>query len=158
MSRWPRYQVRALRLLGERYEADGWVEIRTYASGERSWESHCKVVGWNSPDLSGAPFPVQVELAAGGEISSRAYVDGPFRLWGDGSTLKVHGTEFGLKMRELGAPDYVVTTRQALLGVVLMPLRILAFLLVTAATIILVVLVFVLVFAPQTFLPDGSGF
>lgn len=104
MSKWPRYHVLAVWLLGERYEADGWLEIRTRGPDLRWWESRCKVVRWNHQDLTGStPLPIRVELAAGAELSGRAFVDQAIHLWGwkrDEADLKIHGTEHGLKLRE----------------------------------------------------------
>lgn len=104
MSKWPRYHVLAVWLLGERYEADGWLEIRTRGPDLRWWESRCKVVRWNHQDLTGStPLPIRVELAAGTELSGRAFVDQAIHLWGwkrDEADLKIHGTEHGLKLRE----------------------------------------------------------
>jgi hypothetical protein len=159
MAKWPRYHVLALWLLEDRYEADGWLEIRTRSPDLRWWEARCKVVHWNRHDLTGSmPISVRVELAAGGELSGTAYIDQAFHLWGDGADLKIHGTERGLKVRELGPVDYVVPRRESLKQALYFPLRVLIFLLVAVATIILVILGLALVFAPQVFLPARPGF
>jgi hypothetical protein len=77
---------------------------------------------------------------------------------GDQADLKIHGTEQGLKLRELGRADYVVPTREALKQVLFFPFRVLGFFLAAVATIVLVILFLVLVFAPGIFLPGRSGF
>ena len=159
MAKWPRYRVLALWLFEERYEADGWLELRTWAPGLTSWESRCKVVRWNHHDLIGSnPIPVRVELAAGGDISGTAYIDQAFHLGRDEADLKIHGTERGLRVRELGPVDYVVSTRESLTKALYFPPRVLVFLIVAVITIILVILGLVLVFAPDVFLPTRPGF
>ena len=159
MSKWPRYHVLALWLLGERYEADGWLEIRTRNPDLRRWESRCTVARWNHQDLTGSmPISVRVELTAGGQLSGKAYVDQAFHFRGDEADLKIHGTEQGFKLRELGRADYVVPTREALKQVLFFPFRVLGFFLAAVATIVLAILFLVLVFAPGIFLRAGSGF
>ena len=153
MPRRPRYQVLALRLLGERYEANGWLEIRTRGPDLTWWESRCKVARWNHRELTGStPVAVRVELAAGSELSGTAYVDQALHLRGDEADLKLHGTEQGLKLPELGPADYVVPTNEAFRQILYRPLQVLGFLLVTLASIVLLILFLALVFAPETFL------
>jgi hypothetical protein len=159
MSKWPRYRVLALWLLEERYEADGWLEIRTRGPDLRWWESRCKVVRWNHHDRTGSmPIPVRVELTGGGELSGTAYVDQAFHLWGDEADLKIHGTEQGFKLRELGPIDYVVPRGEALKQTLFFPGRVLVFLLVAVGSIILLTLFLALVFAPEIFPPARPGF
>lgn len=159
MSKWPRYRVLALWLLEERHEADGWLEIHTRGSDLKWWELRCKVVRWNHHDLTGSmPISVRVELAAGGELSGTAYVDRAFHLWGDEADLKIHGTEQGFKLRESGPVDHVVPKREALKQVLAFPLRVLVLLLVTVASISLLILFLAVVFAPEIFLPARPGF
>jgi hypothetical protein len=159
MSKRPRHHVLALWLFGERYEADGWLEIRTRGSDLRWWESRCKVVRWNHQDLTGSTLiSVRVELAAGGELSGTAYIDQAFHLRGDEADLKIHGTEQRFKLRELGPADYVVPTREALKDVLFFPFRVLGFLLVAVASIIVLLLLLALVFAPEIFLRSVPGF
>lgn len=104
MSKWPQFHVLALWLFGERYEADGWLEIRTRGPDLRWWESRCKVMRWNHQDLTGSvPISVRVELATGAELSGTAYVDQALHLWGwkrAEADLKIHGTEQGFKLRD----------------------------------------------------------
>lgn len=153
MSRRPRYHVVALRLLGDRYEANGWLEIRTRGPDLTWWESRCKVAHWNHQELTGSmPIAVRVELAAGSELSGTAYVDQALHLRGDVADLKIHGTEQGLKLPELGPADYVVPTTEAVRQILYRPFRVLVFLLVAVATITLLILLLALVFAPETFL------
>jgi hypothetical protein len=159
MAKRPRYRVRALRLLGERYEADGWLEIRTRGPDLSWWESHCKVVRWNHQDLTGStPLSVRVELVAGDELSGTAYVDQAIHLRGDEADLKIHGTEQGFKFRESGQTDYIVPTREALTQVLFFPFRVLGFLLVGVASIVVLILLLALVFAPEIFQPARPGF
>ena len=63
----------------------------------------------------------------------------------------------GFKLRELGSVDYLVPGREALKQVLFVPLRVLVFLLVAVASIILLVLFLALVFAPEIFLPAAPG-
>ena len=159
MSKWPRYRVFALWILGDRYEADGWLEIRTRGADLKWWESRCKVVRWNRRELTGSvPIPVRIELGAGGQLSGTAFVDQAFHLLGDEADLKIHGTEQGFKLRKLGPVDYVVPTRKAIGQVLLLPFRVLIFLLVAVATIIVVIFLLAVVFAPEMFFPARPGF
>jgi len=159
MTSWPRHQVLALWLLGERYEADGWLEVRTRGPDLRWWESRCKVVGWNHQELSGSlPVSVRVELAAGGRLSGRAYVDQAVHHRGGYADLRIHGMEQGLKVQKLGPADYVTPARESLKQVLLVPVRVLVFLLVAAATVILLIVGLTLMFAPESLLPDRPGF
>lgn len=159
MTKQPRYHVRAVSLLGERFEADGWLEIRTRGSELPWWESRCKVVGGPYLGRPGSlPIVVRLELAAGGKFSGHAYVDRPFQLWGDRAALKIHGTSQGFQLHASDADHYVVSRREALKQAALVPFRVLVFLLVAVATIVLLILALVLVFAPQILFPARPAF
>jgi hypothetical protein len=150
----PRYHVLALWLLGERHEADGWLEIHTRGPDLKWWESRCKVAGWNHRELTGStPVLVRLDLAGGGNLSGHAYVDRAFHLRGDQADLKIHGTEQGFRLRAPGGDDTLVPIREALKQAALLPFRALVFLLVAVATIVLAILLLALIFAPETFLP-----
>ena len=99
----PRRRVVAASVLGGYYEASGWVEIRERKPDLRWWEARCKVLGWDHNELRGTmPIPVVLNLAGGGQLTGTAYVDQADH-WGwkaDEADLKMHGTEFGLKLRE----------------------------------------------------------
>ena len=159
MAKRPRYHVLALRLLEERYEADGWLEIRTRSPDPTWWEARCKVVRWNHHDLGGSmPISVHVQLVAGGELSGTAYIDKAFHLWGDEADLKIHGTDQGFMLRDLGPADYVVPRKESLKQVLSLPLRVLVFLVVAVAAIVLAIFFLALVFAPEIFQPAHPGF
>jgi hypothetical protein len=100
----PRYHVVTVSMLGGRYEADGWLEIRTREPGRRWWEARCKVLRWDHQEITGSvSISVHLGLASGGELTGRAYVDQAHHLWGwnwDEADLQFHGTEDGLKLRE----------------------------------------------------------
>src|SRR5689334_796300 len=150
MTKRPRYRVLALWLLGERYEAEGWLEVRTHGPDLRWWESRCTVVRWNDPEFTGSvPMSVRLELAAGGELSGTAYVDQGFHLWRHEADLKIHGTSQGFKLRESGAADYVIPTRERLEQAALLPFRVAGFLLVALVSIVVLIFVLVLIFAPE---------
>jgi hypothetical protein len=154
-----RYKVRALWLFGERYEAEGWLEIRRRGPDVNSWESRCEVTQWNHPELTGTmPISVRLELAAGGRLSGRAYVDQAFHLWGDKADVMIRGIGQGLKVWELGAGDYVVKRRDALKELALLPFRVLVFIVLAAASIILAIFLLALMFAPEMLLPARPGF
>jgi hypothetical protein len=95
MPKSPRHRVVAVWLLGGRYDADGWLEIRAREPDVPWWEARCTVVRWDHRELTGSlPVTVRVELAAGAKLSGRAYVDQARHLWGwkkDEADLKVHG-------------------------------------------------------------------
>ena len=127
--------------------------------GPTSWESHCKVLRWTHEELTGSmPLAVRLELAAGGELSDKAYVDRAFHLRGDEADLRIHGTGLAFKVRALGPPDYVVTRREVLKELMLLPFRVLAFVLLAAVSLFLVIFFVALIFAPELFLPARPGF
>jgi len=97
------------------------------------------------------PVAVRLDLAGGGNLSGHAYVDRAFHLRGDGADLKIHGTEQGFRLRASGADGYVVPATEALEQAALLPFRLLAFLLVAVATIVVMILLLALIFAPQIF-------
>jgi hypothetical protein len=103
----PRHSVVAVWILGGRYEAGGWLEIRSRDPDLRWWEARCKVLRWDHQRLTGSmPTDVQLELADGGELKGTAYVDRALHFWGwksDEADLKIHGTESGFTFREPGA-------------------------------------------------------
>jgi hypothetical protein len=104
MSKSRRYQVVAVWILEGRYEADGWLEIRTRDPDLTWWEARCKVVRWNHRELTGSvPIKVRVELVAGAGLAGSAYVDQAsqlFRWKRDEAVLKIHGTELAFDFRE----------------------------------------------------------
>ena len=103
MSKVPRYHIVAVSVLDGRYEADGWLELRERGPDHRWWEARCKVLRWNHTELTGSsPIRVRLELAGGGELTGKAYVDQALHLWGwksDEADLKIHGMETGFKLR-----------------------------------------------------------
>jgi len=159
MTKRPRYLVRALWLVGQRYEAQGWVEVRTRGPKVEGWESRCAVVRWNDPDFnSSMPISVRLELAGGGELSGTAYVDRSFQLWGDEADLKIHGTPQRFNLRASGPADYVVAKREVLKQMSLLPFRVVVFVLVAVVTIIVVSFLLLLIVAPEIFLRARPGF
>lgn len=135
------------------------MEIRGFGADLTSWEARCNVAGWTRRDVTGAlPIHVSVELAGGGNVSGTAYVDRAFHMFRDTSDLKLHGTELGLKVRNLGRADSPPTPMHAVGEALRVPVRVGVFLLVAVATILLFIFVLLVVFAPEVLFHDRPAF